>query len=619
MLVPHQLVPAGSWLGSSPGSQDSRQADLSWTGDVSGQKPLRCTIQWPALAAGRAPLVAGEAVTQAISGLMAVHGRDQHVPQRLALDVVTAATGSLAAQGVLAALIARRRGHPISGVVTYPVRAALLLISHHITAATCGDAWEPPPGGAGPGPPFRTADGHWVELEVLDPDSWRDFWGRLGVQGPQVATAWLAFAFRQNTARCALPMAMHEATAARTLPELMSAAEPNGVALCRVRTPTEAARDGGPFDGRAWSVIRPSAVPALRGGRSEAAADSASTVATVGEHVAPLSGIRVVELTTRIQGPLAAQLLRMLGAEVITVEPPGGDPGRQVPPFAGDTGAAFVAYNRNKRTIELDYKTPAGVATLIDLIATADVFLHNMRPGRVEQLGIAYDDVRSSNPGLVYAAASGWGPRPDPALPALATDSLVQAHAAMGWSLSAPGQDPFPSRATIADAFGGMAAAEAVLGALAHRTVLGSGAHVETSLLSAALELQRPLLPRLLASSPDVVRDRRLPWTPLHAPVRTADGWLALDDADMTAQRRLADATELGSAARLADPGRLAEHLRTRSASEWENRLHAAGISCAAVRTDLSSLPSDVHISAHLEGVAGACDAPAPPWEFSAA
>ena len=145
---------------------------------------------------------------------------------------------------------------------------------------------------------------------------------------------------------------------------------------------------------------------------------------------APLAGIRVVEVTSRLQGPLAALLLRQLGASVIKVEPPGGDFGRKSVPRAGTVGAAYLAYNRRKERLELDYKEPSDRAWLIDLVRDADV-VENWPDGRAEALGLDAPALARVNPALVYVHASGWN-RGRTAPRAIASDYVVQAHAALG-------------------------------------------------------------------------------------------------------------------------------------------------------------------------------------------
>uniref|UniRef100_UPI000375E998 CoA transferase n=1 Tax=Nocardiopsis halotolerans TaxID=124252 RepID=UPI000375E998 len=206
--------------------------------------------------------------------------------------------------------------------------------------------------------------------------------------------------------------------------------------------------------------------------------------------IAPLAGVRVVEATNRVQGPLAGLLLAMLGAEVVRVEPPGGDPMRGVPPLAGECSARFLALNRGKDAVEADLKTPSGRRAARELAATADVLLYNWPPGRAERFGLGPDDLAGDAPGLVHVHADGWGEAaPEPG--ALATDYLVQAHGGVAGLLAGPGEDPSPSLLTLTDVLGGILAAEGALAALLSRVRTGSGAHARTALADAARLLRR--------------------------------------------------------------------------------------------------------------------------------
>lgn len=124
----------------------------------------------------------------------------------------------------------------------------------------------------------------------------------------------------------------------------------------------------------------------------------------------PLSGVRVIDLTQLVMGPLATQTLADLGADVIKVESPEGDVVRRVgPSLTGTMGPIFLHLNRNKRSVVLDLKDPAARERLLQLVATADVLVHSYRPQAMARLGLAYDDVRRHNPRLVYAGLFGFG------------------------------------------------------------------------------------------------------------------------------------------------------------------------------------------------------------------
>jgi crotonobetainyl-CoA:carnitine CoA-transferase CaiB-like acyl-CoA transferase len=534
---------------------------------------------------------------------MGVHGRDAGVPRRLGLDVASVAAGIAAAQGVLAGLVARARGHDaVRRVETSVLQGALLFLRHHLAIATCGDPF--PFGGvaSGAGPPFHTADGHWVELEVLSGGSWTQLWRRLGVEPDDAAAAWLPFVYRYLAGRCSLPPSLHEATRRHTLAELCEVAAGCDVAACRLRTPAEQPSTW-EVDARSvppWTIT-PRDCGCERGGRTASSG-------------APLEGFRVVEVTSRLQGPLASLLLHMLGAEVVKVEPPGGDFGRHSPPLAGSRGAAYVAYNAGKQPIELDYKRAADRARLVELVAGADVFLHNWRRGRAERIGLDFDALSRARPDLVYAHASGWGGGREPA--PIAGDYLVQAHTGCGVGLNPQGEAPFPSRLTLVDVVGGLLACEGVLAALYQRERTGRGGRVDTSLLAASVALQGAT-PGLRSSrarpSAHVAQPR---WAPLDRPIETADGYHVVDASDERARVRLSDACGLGAvAAAGAAEERIVERIRRRPAALWASLLADMGVPAAVARTELAGLPADPDVAPLLERTDD-CWMPGAPWRL---
>lgn len=581
-------------------------------------EPIECIIHQPAEQQEKS-LSDTEALVQAISGLMAVHGRDRLTPRRLGIEVASVAAGVVATQGLLAALLARSRGYAVTQVETSVLQASLLFLYHHLALATCTDEFVFPDAEAAPGPPFCTADEAWVELEMLTFEAWRAFWQRLGVeQATLLEEGWVAFVYRYLAGRCTLPAALHAATRRYTLAELRPIAEACKVALCRVRTYPEVLAELGwplqeqpirtPFDrqlGAPW-VICPgigSAVPERK--------------PTPYHHAdGPLTGLRVVEITSRLQGPLAGHLLRLLGADVIKVEPPGGDFGRFAPPLAGSFGAAYLAYNRAKQVVEIDYNQPAGRAQLADLATNADVFLHNWRSGRAEKLGFDFTNLTQSNPRLVYAHASGWGRMDNEPTP-IAGDYLVQAYAGCGDGLNPVGTAPFPSRLTLVDVMGGLLACEGILSGLYLRERTGQGCRVDTSLLAGAMTFQSHILQAITQGCERGRQAGRPLWRLLDQPLKTTDGFLMVSVANEQSVNRLARICGLSgvSTPHLLEM-QIAEQLSKRTTTEWERLLRAAAIPATVVCNDLSSLPHDPRFTGLLERINNACWAPAAPWQF---
>lgn len=207
---------------------------------------------------------------------------------------------------------------------------------------------------------------------------------------------------------------------------------------------------------------------------------------TVNPHTANaalLDGVRVIDLTAVVLGPLATMQLADFGADVIKIEPPEGDMMRAngVSRHPG-MSSIYLGLNRNKRSVVLDLKTEAGRAALRRLIANADVLVHNMRVPAVERLGFGYEAVRAMHPGIVYCAATGFAQNgPDALKPAF--DDIIQAASGLS-SLSAEsagGPAYLPS--LVADKVSGMATAQAILAALVRRLRTGQGAYVEVPML----------------------------------------------------------------------------------------------------------------------------------------
>jgi CoA:oxalate CoA-transferase len=557
-----------------------------------------------------------EATVQAVCGLMAVHGWDHGRPRRLGLEVASVAAGILAASGVLAARIGALRGRPVTRVETSVLGSGLWLVAHHLAAATAEGDPLPSPPGPEPGPPFRSADGRWFEIEVFDPEAWRSFWERLGAGDADLGRGWTAFRARYYRGRCSLPAGLHAAAASHPLAELAAVATACKVSLCPVRTYLEVLQQpgldrdrpllgepilGGPVLGGGASAPRPSAAP-----------DGPARAGL------PLEGLRVVEATSRMQGPLAGLLLRMLGAEVIRVEPPGGDPGRMVPPVAGDTSSFFVCFNRGKSTVELDLARRSGRDELRALLADSDVFLHNWRPGKATEWELDRSALAGAFPRLVHAEATGWDPVAENAR-LIGTDFLVQAYAGFGDGLNPTGQPPFTSRALLTDCLGGLVTCEGLLTALYVREVTGQAPPVRSSLLQGALAASAHVLDAVAGGYEDNGRCGGRPvWGPLDHPLGDPERPLVVSADDDARFVRLCEACGVEPAARSrgGTEQAVADVLAGGAPEEWEARVAAAGVPVAIVATDLAAVTADPRMSALVEPLAGTARAPASPWRL---
>ncbi|MFB9798990.1 CoA transferase, partial [Streptomonospora salina] len=437
---------------------------------------ITCDIGWSGPVA--APL-GDESAVQAACGIMHVHGRSAGAPLPLGIDYAGAVGGVLAVHGVLAAAIARRRGGAAPGVRTSVAQAALLSVGQYLAAATApGSGTEDRRPG---GPPFTSADGVRFEIEAFDAEPWQRFWSLLGADGAALAAGWGPFLHRYATAMCPLPPDLHRTAAAHVFHGIAGAARTAGISLVRVR-------GGADMPAPAIGAAPWSFAPAAPGG------DPDPPRPHPGGAALPLEGLVVVESTRRLQGPLAGHVLRLLGADVVRIEPPGGDPLRWMPPTVGACSARFLALNRGKRVVEIDIKSAAGRRGVRELAAGADVFLHNWAPGKAASFGLDAADLHAVRPELVYAYASGWGGAEGAGsamggAEPLGTDFLVQAHSGLGALVRPRGEPPAPSLMTLTDVLGGLVSAEGVLAALLGRCRGGPGARVDSSLYSAAESL----------------------------------------------------------------------------------------------------------------------------------
>lgn len=541
--------------------------------------PLVVSVSWDgAIGAG----LVDEGTVQAGCGLMHVCGRRAGPARPVGVEYASVAAGVLAVQAVLAGLVGRERGLDMTEVRTSVADAALLAVSQYLANATAPQDEQPVRARSGQPPPFVSLEGVAFELEALDGEVWARFWAQLGVTGSDIGHAWRSFVFRYATADCALPDDLHVTTRAFPLDAITAAANETGASICVLRSHAQRTRelglDGGAAIEPVWTIA---GLAAVAGGL--AAADARDAL--------PLSGLRVIEAGRRIQAPLAGHLLRLLGARVTRIEPPGGDPLRWMAPLAGDTSARFRALNDGKDVMQVNIKDARQREELLDLATQADVFLHNWAPGKAAQLGLDAADFADRNPAIVFAYASAWGD----ALgehPPLGTDFMVQAHAGLAETLTPVGEKPAPTLVTLLDIMGGLVAVEGILAGLLRRQLTLRGQRVDTSLLSAATVLQADVLE---AAARGLERDRvggRPRWGTFDRPVPAADGLLWITVRDREDLHRLARASGVDHAARDVDE-RILANVRTRAVRELELALRSAGVACTTVCKDLAQLADD--------------------------
>lgn len=189
-----------------------------------------------------------------------------------------------------------------------------------------------------------------------------------------------------------------------------------------------------------------------------------------------LAGIKVVEFTHMVMGPAAGLMLADLGAEVTKVEPVGGDKTRRL---RGSGAGYFSMYNRNKKSLAIDLKSPEGKEIALKLIDEADVFIENFRPGALDKLGFDFESLAARNPKLIYCSEKGFLDGPYSHRTAL--DEVAQMMGGLAYMTGPPGR-PLRAGSSVIDVTGGMFGAIAVLAALQDRTRTGKGRHVSASL-----------------------------------------------------------------------------------------------------------------------------------------
>jgi crotonobetainyl-CoA:carnitine CoA-transferase CaiB-like acyl-CoA transferase len=346
--------------------------------------------------------------------------------------------------------------------------------------------------------------------------------------------------------------------------------------------------------------------------------------------MAALDGIRVLDLTVWFQGPVAAQHLADFGAEVIHVEnPKGGDQGRGVRSIkalpVGDWNQYFLVINRNKKSLAVDLKKPAGRKLLVDLVEKSDVFLSNVGNDNLERYGLGYQALSAVNPALVYATTTGYGPFGTNTKPSF--DMTVQALTGLMTRLGEPGEPPIYLGMGSGDAHGGLMAAFAIAMALYQRKRTGKGQVLDASLYGSQLFLAAPTLQRYLASRSQRESrqvSRRDLWNPTWNLFPARDRWLFLcvknhdaafaELAETIGHEVLASDPRFATAeARRANRAALVDALdaifREHTAGQWMDRFGAAGIVASPVQTlaDLADDPqawaNDYFVTAFCEEV----------------
>jgi crotonobetainyl-CoA:carnitine CoA-transferase CaiB-like acyl-CoA transferase len=311
----------------------------------------------------------------------------------------------------------------------------------------------------------------------------------------------------------------------------------------------------------------------------------------------PLAGIRVVEAASYISGPYAGLMLADLGAEVIKVEPPRGDPYRRFGPQDDDGGVIFRAGNRNKRSVALDLTTEGGMAELRTLLDSADILITNWRPGVAEEFGLDAESVRARWPRLVWVRVSGYGQTgPMAALPAF--DGLMQAR--VGFADS-NGDTPALVPTYVADKVSASFVAQSALAALVQRGATERGCVVDLAMLDAFAYFDAPDL-FTGHQQPGRTDERVLRMLRSPKVLQAADGWIVVSPTTGRQIKRALVAAGLDDKVddlrSQPDPTAvskrffelMAPRVRERTLAEWTSAVAEADVPASAVMTKAEHL-----------------------------
>ena len=349
----------------------------------------------------------------------------------------------------------------------------------------------------------------------------------------------------------------------------------------------------------------------------------------------PLNGVRILDLTTMVSGPMATMMLADQGADVIKIESPRGDHMRHVSAMNKGMSASFLSCNRSKRGLALDIKKPEGLAIVKDLVATADVLVQNFRPGAIERMGLGEDVVREIRPDIVFVSISGFGETGpyagqrvyDPVIQALCGLADIQTDYATG--------QPRMVRTIIPDKTTAVAAAQAITAALFARSQTGEGQHVRLAMLDIMVAYLWPEAISSLtfvgkeidpARGPDGARSR------LQEP---RDGYItagAVSDSEWTGMCRALDREDLLEDARFATAGARAQNRPERreivgaEMEKWQTaeilaRLDREDVPAAPVLTrwqllDNAQIEANGTIEIHEDDLLGKVRQPRPAARF---
>jgi crotonobetainyl-CoA:carnitine CoA-transferase CaiB-like acyl-CoA transferase len=324
--------------------------------------------------------------------------------------------------------------------------------------------------------------------------------------------------------------------------------------------------------------------------------------------MAPLDGLCILDLSRLLPGPLCTMILSDLGADVIKVEQPElGDYARSAPPFVGDTGAAFLTLNRNKRSITLNLKNIEAQVILCKLVAKADVFVETFQPGVADRLGVGYSVLSKLNERIVYCSISGYG-QSGPYRDLVGHDLNYMSYSGAIGSTGSSGGPPIIPAIQASDILGGVYAALAITAALYRRVETGKGEFIDISLMDAAVaSMIMPLSFHFAGASTERGASLLSGGAPFYNLYETADRkFISIASLEPKFWSELCRLLKLEKYEdqQLASQSvaqqihqDLAVLFRQRSRHEWLKVLNEHGVPCAPVY-DVIEVPADPHVRA---------------------
>lgn len=477
-----------------------------------------------------------DGLVQAIAGIMETTGRPDGPPRAVAVPVLEYSTALYAAAAIIASLGAGTRGELIDmALYDCAVSALTTFLPAHFGGGRPGRLGNRH-SMAAPWNAYRARDG-WVLICATDDRQWQRICTVIGrgelVSDPDFATLKARMAHRDL-----VDTTVEGWTVGRTVVDAVAALAAEGVA-CGPIVPARALAEEANLQHR--RMVREIAVPGggtmrvpgplIRFDRGPAPAGpvvprrgegweflgrhfSKRTPPAPAHSGLPLAGIRVVEIGQYTTAPLAGRHLAMLGADVVKIEPPDGDPARLWAPHRDGLSYFFVLSNSGKKSVSVDLRSPTGADYLARLLEESDVLIENMKPGSLARLGFGRERLRAINPRLIYCAVSGFGA--DAAYPQRpAFDTVVQAMSGV-MDLTRDGDLPLKVGVSVADICGGELALVAVLAALEIRKATGRGLHADLAMQDVAAWLTQ-----LAWNGPPATRALRA--------VECGDGFVAID------------------------------------------------------------------------------------------